>query len=143
MYFSMLSVAVATSDSSVSFEAAHVPQPHVFAVLNTSQVLTCASQGQQPLHSCLWVRNNGSNRDGIFIDKEGAHNDGGGQEDESAISFVGSRLDGANCSIRIELITGNDFGRWSCRLMSKTGQIFVGNVNVYAAGKYSNTSICF
>ena len=127
----MITVAVATSDSSVTFEAAHVSQPHVFAVLKASQVLSCESQGQQPLSSCIWVPNNGSNRDGIFIGKGGVRYEG--QEDQDGISYVGSSVEGGKCSIRIDSITENDFGRWSCRLMSMAGHVFVGNVNIIRA----------
>ena len=75
----------------------------------------------------------GTEKDGIFIDSQAVNNSG--QTNVDGISHIGNGLNDGKCSIRIESITETDFGKWSCTLMSKSGQVFTGNVTVQALGK--------
>ena len=80
-------VAVGTSNKADRlFEAAQVPHPKVSAKWNATQLLTCESRMQQPLSSCLWVRPNLTQKEGIFI-PERVLNDGG-RTNVDGISFV-------------------------------------------------------
>ena len=112
------------------------------ATLNTTQLLTCESQGQESLSLCLWVRpTTGVEKEGIFIDQQVVND--GGRTNVDGISYVCAGLDDRKCSIRIESLTGAYFGRWFCTSMTTSGQIFAGNVIVHAAGKCSALSLNF
>ena len=110
-----------------------MPHASVPAEFNTSQMLTCESQGQ-PLSSCLWMRPAGAQKEKIFIGQQIVQ-DGVRRTNVDGISYVENGLNHGNCCIRIEVVTGTDFGRWSCALMSKSGGVFAGIVDVQDQGK--------
>ena len=122
-------LAVAASSRSKNAKSARVPHPIVFAALNVSRVLTCESEGQ-PLRSCLWGRVITDGQwEGILVDERVVEN--GGRTNVNGISYVGNGLDGGNCSVRIDSVTQDDIGTWSCALLANgSGSIFKGEVNV-------------
>ena len=83
----------------------------------------------------------GDSNDGIFIDEQ-VLNDGG-WTGVSRTSYVGSGfgLDDGNYSIKIESVKPSDFGRWSCTLIPKSGQILRGNGSAHAKLKPCSLSI--
>ena len=108
-------------------KAARVPNPFVWAVENTSATFTCESGGE-PLTSCLWVWNARGQRKVIIVDGECIIQQGGALE-EGTFSALGGFGSG-RCSMKIEFSSVEHTGPWSCTLLSHTGEIFTGEVNV-------------
>ena len=122
------SFTVAAAAFTLNFTKEAIAHNPVHTLLNSSIVLTCQAQGQEPLSSCMWIRTIGTVRKLIFIDHNNA--DYGGWTDVDGISYAEDGLGDGKCSIMIESVTADDFGTWSCTLISNAGRVFTGSVEV-------------
>ena len=111
-----------------------VPQPIITAERNSTVQLSCESGGA-PLTLCVWERNtdNTAQWDEIVIGPQGES--GGGERTSAGITVSGNQLHEGKCGIEIQVTSGDDMGKWSCALMSTTGQSFVGEVKNLDRGK--------
>ena len=66
----------------------------------------------------------------VVIDQEVAQN--GGQTLADGISYVDARQnDTGICEIRIQTVTPQHFGQWSCTLLSRNGSISKGELHLH------------
>ena len=110
-------------------KAAHVPQPLVFASVNSTEMFSCKSHGH-PIKSCVWGYNVNGTRQSIIVDQQLIDN--GGWTTVDGVSFYGhgDDLEAGKCAISIEPVTENDAWLWSCTLVSQNSTIFRGAVHV-------------
>ena len=99
----------------------------VTAALNKSATFSCESEDGQPWAVCSWEQNKSQvQRRYVVIDQEGAQN--GGQK---GISFVGDPLsNNGKRGLRIDSVTEQDFGQWSCTLVSGNGTTSTGALHL-------------
>ena len=108
-----------------------VPNPVVLAAVNATQNLSCESNGQ-PLDSCLWGHSMNGTREVILIDDNHVVQKNGSRT-ANGLSYVDDDrgdLDLGKCVLTIESLEDNDYGLWSCTLISKNSTIFTGAVHV-------------
>ena len=107
--------------------AAHVPQPVVFASINSSVNVSCESNGH-PISSCLWGHTVNSTRQAIIMDEKFVENSGRTTVD--GVSFLGNQegLDAGKCTLGIQSVAEKDAGLWSCTLVTHNSTIFSGAV---------------
>ena len=107
---------------------ARVPRRKVYTALNNSEIFSCETSGQ-PINSCLWGRTLKSQWQVIIIDGQQTDQDGGWTYAEGLL-YNGEGLKEGKCSVKIESVTDQDFGSWSCTLVSDGGAIFRGEVSI-------------
>ena len=109
--------------------SARMSEPKIWPELRASQNLTCESSGNESLNYCLWGRTLNGQYEVILVDQQVVQN-GSGRAAKTGISYVGDGLDDGKCVIKIESVTPEDFGPWSCTLVAEIGEVFTGNVNI-------------
>ena len=102
--------------------------------MNNALKFSCESQGQ-PLSSCLWGKAQNGQHQVIVTDQHGVQEEDQQTSIEGISYSIGHELDAGKCSVNIESVSEDDFGRWSCTLVSKSGAIFTGRVEVVTNGK--------
>ena len=104
-------------------KTARVARSHVIiAELNKFQALSCETRGE-PLRSCVWARPGmDSEGEAIVLDK-----DDGGLLESKNMSVVYDE-DNVKCSLKIEVVTEEHLGTWSCTLIDQTGGFFSGKI---------------
>ena len=108
---------------------ARVSQSKVWPEVNTSQILSCESSGNEPLSYCLWGRTLDGQYEMVLIDK-GSSTPSDDRPSAGRIYYNEDDLDEGKCEVRIASFTLKDFGTWSCTLVAQTGEVFTGSVNV-------------
>ena len=116
-------------------KAAYIARSLLIAKPNTSQIITCESDGEA-LDWCLWGRTVKGQRQLITIEKEAITQVDDGQIE--GISTFGSELQKGSCSLRVESITEEDSGTWSCTLFAQTGTVSTGQVEVSVGSQFSH-----
>ena len=81
-----------------------------------------------PLSSCYWGRTKNGQRELIIIDQQVL--DSGGATTAEGISYVGTGLDVGQCGLKIESVTDDEAGAWSCTLISKSGTLLTGKIGL-------------
>ena len=111
---------------------ARVPQSRVLVEVNTSQAISCESQSDEPLSSCLWGRSINGQRQVITVDEHVVED--GGRTEVEGITYDGNGLENGTCSIKIASVSADDVGTWSCTLVSHNGPVFTGIVEITTEG---------
>ena len=117
-----MTFAVVNATATMPKSSSHASLPKVFVILNDSQVLPCGSNRRR-LNACFW-KPPASRGDPqvIFIDQKVAEN--GGWMNGNGISYInGDDPANVNCAMRLDRITKDDVGNWSCSLVLKDGEI--------------------
>ena len=95
----------------------------IIAELNTFQALSCETPGE-PLRSCVWARPGmDGESEAMVLDK-----DSGGLLESKNMSVVYE--DNTKCSLKIEAVTKEHLGTWSCTLIGQTGGFFSGKIEL-------------
>ena len=105
-------------------KTARVARSHVIiAELNQFQALSCETRGE-PLRSCVWARPGmDSESEAIVLDK-----DDGGLLESKNMSVVYE--ENAKCSLKIEIVTTEHLGTWSCTFIDQTGGFLTGKIEL-------------
>ena len=106
---------------------ARQPRRKVYTALNSSEIFSCETSGQ-PINSCLCGRTLNGQWQVIIIDGQTGQDDG--RTNAEGLLYDGEGLKDGKCSVKIESVTDQDFGRWSCTLVSDEGAIFRGEVSI-------------
>ena len=109
-------------------QEATVPHQEVKGNLSGSVNLSCESGGQ-PLTLCVWEKWgwNGQ-RDVIIVDQEVIKN--GGVTSVPGIRATTDGLENGKCDLKIQRLNKDDFGSWSCTLLTKSGRAYGAEVSV-------------
>ena len=109
-------------------QQATVSHPEVYGKVNGSAEFSCESESQ-PLSLCLWERTVNGQRDVIIVDKEVIKN--GGATSVHGIFATTDGLENGKCVLRIQRMKKEDFGRWSCTLVTQSGTAYGGIVYAF------------
>ena len=99
----------------------------VTAKVNTSATFACESDNGKPWSLCIWEQKLQGQQRLIAIEKEVAQN--GEQTSVNGASFVGDALNNnGKCELKIDYVTDQDLGQWSCTLVSSNGTMYTGDL---------------
>ena len=94
--------------------------------ISTQAVLTCKSTKNLTMSFCLWKQ--GLHGKLIYID-DTALNNNGTEAAANGNPYIDSNgLPAGKCELKIQSVGVNDIGRWSCTVVSQSGDMFTGEV---------------
>ena len=98
-------------------------------------MISCESDGDEPLSSCLWGRTINGQRQVITVDEHVVEDDG--RTEVEGITYDGNGLEDGKCSIKIASVSEDDAGSWTCTLVSHNGSVFTGIVEITTEGMHT------
>ena len=106
---------------------ATVSNPAAFGKVNSSLELSCELENQ-PLSLCVWERSVKGRGEIIIVDQEVIKNGGATSVDGTFATVDG--FGNGKCLLKIESLKTDDFGSWSCTLVTNSGRAYGGLVRV-------------
>ena len=103
-------------------------RPEIVTKLGTPVNLSCESPAGQPVSLCLWEWTVNEQRRVVYMDEAVARHNGG-QTSVEGIRYTGG-LKAGSCELRIDSVTVEHLGRWTCTLVLENNEICSGEVTV-------------
>ena len=122
---------MALADSGYNNSSALVTRSKVIAKANTSETISCESTGK-PLSLCLWAARTVSDHREVIVIQKDATFPAAVRTDFGNVSTSSvDQLENGTCWLRIESMTEEHIGSWSCILVDQAGAVSTGQVKVF------------
>lgn len=114
---------------------AYVPTAIIGATIGGPTNFTCQSHGI-PIGTCLWERDAPAGSNNGLILNFNPSNSREGEGPQPGYTYLGDGLEKGECGVVIQNVKDTDNGNWKCTLITNTGQLYRGVVEIGILSKF-------